>query len=464
MAEPVVYPLTKPDTQEDSMAVADKSPDGGVPEKPVDSVTEHSRTVGEGYQRLRRRLRRALLSLGPFATALAVYSFVVDDLPDSWFKYVALRDAFSALVALVAGGLIRLLAEYAATRTTAHPAAVVSQIIAKELSVPGDVAEPASPIFTLAGTAAMLERDFRSGQHDGKEIFGWSQYIGDTVQPSAIGTSYGLRLAIALDVRNHQINYGRIVESLVSLERPTGGWAASTQREIGRPEATALVLGAAVRGGLDHARTVKYAGLLEEMMAADTVGLSRTTTLAVVVSALADVAPDIDKLRQFATLLVGGAHSPPDNPSTAFWGESLAPSSRSSVPHTARAIVALRKAARVLPNSRQLADIASSSLNWLNTSSADSLQNVEEQLRRPVPEGFDALVVGHFTAAWVARAFMTADDVSPYQASLRIAVREVLTRQERGIWQWQDDQPMWMAYQGASVLRDYLLRGLPWPP
>jgi hypothetical protein len=437
----------------------------GTPEDSAGTVPSHSRTVGGAFRGFLSRLGRAILAVGPFAAALTVYSLVLDDLPDSWFTYIAVKYAFSALVALLAGVLIRVAAQYATSQPTAHPATAVHQIVPSKLVIPSEVTEAETPYLTLAYTAARLQSDFRSGDHNGNTIYGWSQYIGDTVPPSAIGTSYGLRLAIALDIRDPQINYGRIVESLIALERETGGWAASTQRDIGRPEATALVLGAAVRGGLDHARTVKYSRLLEDMIAADTVGRSRTTTLAVVVSTLADVAPEATSLRELARRLAGAARSSSGDRSRLFWGESLGNESRSSVAHTARAIVALKRAARVLSASKDLADVAEAGLNWLDASSAGRLQNIEEQLRRPVPGGkFDALVVGHFTAVWVARAFMAADDVSGHRTALQTAMREVMSSQERGVWQWQDDKPIWMAYQGASALRDYLLRGLPWPP
>ncbi|USA00180.1 hypothetical protein NCG97_04970 [Streptomyces lydicamycinicus] len=81
----------------------------------------------------------------------------------------------------------------------------------------------------------------------------------------------------------------------------------------------------------------------------------------------------------------------------------------------------------------------------------------------------ELLSVRHFAAAWVARALMTdgarqvaAEEVGlpVWEAQLTAAVARVHGMQQGGVWRWDDGpmgHPVWMAYQGLSVLRRYAL-------
>jgi len=75
----------------------------------------------------------------------------------------------------------------------------------------------------------------------------------------------------------------------------------------------------------------------------------------------------------------------------------------------------------------------------------------------------DVLIVGHFAAAWVARALLATGDGTS-DIFIRTAVKLVQQQQKMGIWRWGDSEPVWMTYQGAAALKEYLLRGLGWPP
>ena len=93
----------------------------------------------------------------------------------------------------------------------------------------------------------------------------------------------------------------------------------------------------------------------------------------------------------------------------------------------------------------------------------NSLGNHTEQIRRFVSDThpWELVTIGHFTAAWVARALLAAspEDLPEASALLGEAVRRVWDSQQNGIWESEDHGgPVWMTYQGARVLRDFALR------
>ncbi|MDC7335865.1 hypothetical protein PQR15_04085 [Streptomyces lydicus] len=116
-------------------------------------------------------------------------------------------------------------------------------------------------------------------------------------------------------------------------------------------------------------------------------------------------------------------------------------------------------------------------MRWLLAGASPSgggsdLDNCQEEVRRPGqqdPLHQELLSVRHFGAAWVARALMSdgarqiaAEDAGTavWQAQLSAAVARVRGMQQGGVWRWDDGpmgHPVWMAYQGLSVLRRYAL-------
>lgn len=421
---------------------------------------------GITQQRSYQRVRDALLSIGPFAAVLTAYGLIFDNIPDRWFTYLALKYIFSGVSALAIGLALRLAAEQltASHRTKASEPVQRKDYPATDLR--RAVTNTSSPYNVLAQTANAIDADLREGEHSGTATYGWSQYMGDTVPPSAIGSSYGLRTAMLLDIRSPRLNYGRIVASLIALQRPGGGWAASTQRGVARPEVTAWILPPAMRAGMDQQAAGELIEHLERMSTADTdpVAFNRTAIISILVSAFSDIAPKSARLPALARALASAAHR--DRPQElAYWGEKLDDATNASSPHTARAAIALKKAARVLPGAAELNVTADAGISWLSQSTSQIL-DIDEQLRRPLSDGdVDALFIGHFSAAWIARALMYADDIEKVIPVLRTAMGAVLDRQDHGVWQWHDgSKPMWMTYQGANALRDYILRGIAWPP
>lgn len=417
-----------------------------------------------------RKVGRHLATLGPFALIFGTYSLLVDHLPDQWFKQDWVRYAFAVLAALCVGVALQWLVR----RPGVERAIGANTAASAMLPGPRQPQRGTHPSVRqiLDGTRNRLLADLRTSQGDRGELYGWSQFMGEKFPPSAIGTSYGLRIALALDIRDSRLDRRRLVENIVSLQRPAGGWIARSQQDVARPEVTSWVLTALVRAGLDPTLRNEIVGQLERMMTpeVDSVGWQHVSVITSAISALAEVAPTSAKLAELTSHLVDGAteQNGPNGPKSLAWGLTVKmnPGESPSVPHTARAVVALHKAAQVAERDRreELDETIDAGIEWLSHN--QSLDVTDEQLRRPTSTGAtDTIIIGHFTSAWVARALMcrSTRDRLP---QLRRAVGAVLELQENGVWKWrqQRKEPTWMTYQGVLVLRDYSMLNLPWPP
>ncbi|MFE4263730.1 hypothetical protein [Streptomyces sp. NPDC056883] len=406
-----------------------------------------------------RRLARAAVSLAPFTAALVAFKTTLDYLlPEDWFASSALRIVFAGLCSLCVGLLLHVWGQRLAPAPPPAP------------PLP-DGRPPAVDAREVLGDAVRgVLAEYREVTRQGAELAGWSQYLDDhQVPPTAVGTSYGLRVLTAFDVREPRADRQRVLGSLLALQKPGGGWAASTQRDRGRPEITAWVLAAMVRSGLvDSATRSALVRVLEDMLDPenDPMGMDRTTVVTAALTALAEVAPASPALPVLAERLLGAGHRDGTGAGARqHWGESARGPGR-SVAHTARAVCALHAyATRVPAAGALLGNEIRAGLTWLCEEDPD-LRTTDEQLRRPVGDGtVDVLVIGHFTAAWVARALMLpiTHELPSSQERLRTAVAEVLRGCDNGTWRWHDQtRPIWMTYQGATVLRDFALRNTTW--
>jgi len=389
------------------------------------------------------RLGRALRSIGPFALALTVYGLALDHLPDGWFKYEWLKYVLAGLCALAAGLLVKLGVDAAARRGTA--------LSTTRATTDGTV----EGLF--ADVRDQVAKDLRTDTSTGVELSGWSQYLGDGVPPSAIGTSYGLRIVLALDVDGSKVNKAELVQSILRQQKPGGGWAASTQRDHPRPEVTAWVLEAIVRAGVDGSIREQLTEVLEELAVADdALGLRSTTVISSLVDSFCEVAPSSPTLPKLVRTLVDGAVNAEGFP--ASWGRELTNGPKGSPAHTARAVVALARASRVLGEEEEMRPLLDSATTWLNAGTFGFGPDYEE-LRRSVVGGVEGLYIGHFTAAWVARALMAHRIEADVESRLADVMAEVVKHQKNGVWTWTDGRkPLWMMYQGLVVVRQYALR------
>jgi hypothetical protein len=285
-------------------------------------------------------------------------------------------------------------------------------------------------------------------------------------RPTAIGTAYGLKACLLAGTLDRRLDPDRLVETLWKLQLPTGGWAASTQHEFGRPEVTAWVLGALCRAGGDHTPMAAALASLDRMIdpATDPVGLSRTHVVATALSGLCQANPASPHLAMLRQRLLEGAARDRTRENLLCWGERLTTYDRNypapSVAHTARAIIALKRAERFAGRDYRAHAAVEEATRWLVLNGR--LDNQTEQILRTLPDyRNEAIIVRHFTAAWMVRALLSSgieleDDACDL---LYRAVSRVWERQTDGIWEWDNrDRPLWMTYQGLRALHSYALR------
>ena len=399
----------------------------------------------------------SLIAIGPVVLTLTAYSTLLDHLQDDWFKYDWLKYVVSGSLALSLGMASRLFA----VRFRAAP------VVSRQSIGTGSDSGVLSIHTKLATCSAVIAADLRSVDHEGRVLTGWSQYIGEEIPPTAIGTSYGLRIAMALDIRHPSLDRYVLAQSLLAMQKEGGGWAASSQKDVGRPEVTAWVLAALCRCGLDQQTKTELIGLLHTMVTADSMVAGRTTVTTAVLAAMTEIQPGSPLVRELANALVSGAsRKEGDGRQLSSWGENLLTGERRDSPaHTARAVIALSRAASALQGDQALLDVREAGIAWLCRDSV-SLEPLEEQIRRPVSAGnADTIFVGHFTAAWVARALMCSELTPERLQYVTGSVRRVIEGQKGGIWRWGNgERPIWTSYQGVMTLREYGLRGLKWPP
>ncbi|MGY0019501.1 hypothetical protein [Streptomyces sp. cg35] len=319
-------------------------------------------------------------------------------------------------------------------------------------------------------------------------LTGWTHSLGEPgrVRPTATGTAYGLHLTLDLGASDGRLSTGGLVRTLWALRLPDGGWSARSQGTQARPEVTALVLGALARAGADPDLIAVEAdrcaaGFTREL---DRTGHELTHVVTTVLRGMLRAAPDErDRLRTLRDVLVAGAVPDPGRAGHPRWGYRLAaPQGPPSALHTAQAVVALDRTARVLGEESDAARAArEGGVRWLLACPDPAhdlcldLENLREEVRRPradEPDRVEVLNVRHFTASWLVRALLTtgARDVARGAGAERVrreqlagAAAAVWRGQADGIWTWvRDDtgelrRPIWMTYQGLSALRAHAL-------
>ncbi|WP_327687760.1 hypothetical protein [Streptomyces tubercidicus] len=425
------------------------------------------------------RLLPWLARLGVPAAAFAVFQGLLGILPENLGG-----EAARYCVAATAGAGVGAVVWLAAALLRARGAA--ASAVAPALPVP--VPAPAGSLPELVdGTYQALRRGLTVIEVPGRgPLTGWPHSLAESeppVHPTAFGTAYGLHLLLDIAPYDGRIRAGEVAETLWRLRLPGGGWAARSQGSGARPEVSAIVLGALARAGAD-------ARLLEAEIRScevlwdpdhDASGLANTYVVTNVLRGLLRAAPGAAALDGLREVLVNGATADPARDHHRCWGAALATGHGNPAPsavHTARAVVALDRAARVLGEDERQRAVREEGLRWLlagpaaSGGGASDLLNCQEEVRRPVQEDplhQELLSVRHFAAAWVARALMTdgarqvADGevgLPVWEAQLTAAVARVHGMQQGGVWRWDDGpmgHPVWMAYQGLSVLRRYAL-------
>lgn len=302
------------------------------------------------------------------------------------------------------------------------------------------------------------------------KLVGWPHFLNEpwpNSRPTAVGTAYGLKLASILDEHDHGLNRAALAQTLWNLRRPDGGWAARTGVGAGRPEISALVLGALASGGCWTADLAAGYEALENSLAQgqDLAARERTYVVCAILRGLARGHRAGARMTQLRAALLAGAIKDQARGNLMCWSNRLSdPGSQTrtpSAPHTAIAVVSLVRANRILGGDDLSMTAIDQATRWL--AAHRSLEDQTEQIRRYVGEDmqWDTLTVRHFTAAWAARALLLAPASESPEADILLidSVRRIWNTYRDGYWEWNDDErPIWMAYQAACVLREFASR------
>lgn len=427
------------------------------------------------------RIVRWLGGLGCAAAGYAVFQSLVGVLPGSIdgesarYAIAVVSGLATAVAAWLSAALLRT--RYADSDNTP---VLTGQLTgtASALAGPGPLPALFSAAYdTLAEQACVVDDPVRG------RLTGWAHSLGESGpgRPTSVGTAYGLHIMLDLGMPEGRIGAGDLVDTLWRLRLPDGGWSARSQGSEPRPEVTALVLGALARAGASRERlaaevTGCEAGFTHEL---DRTGRELTHVVTTVLRGLLRAAPGSDALPLLRDALVEGAVTDPRRQHRRCWGYRLAPFHGPPSPlHTAQAVVALDRAARVLGGESANGRAArEDGVRWLLAcpdaphDACLDLANLREEVRRPCtddPSRHEVLNVRHFTASWVVRALLTpgARDIAredgleeEWRERLNGAASAVWAGQTDGIWTWvRDDtselrRPMWMTYQGLSALR-----------
>lgn len=417
-------------------------------------------------------------SLGCVAAGYAVFQFLFTVLPNS-LDGEAARYLISGVSGLGTAAAAWLAAALLRARSGTEPVPVLA---APTAAPPGPLPEVFTAAYdTLVGQVSVVDDPDRG------RLTGWSHSLGESPpsRPTSVGTAYGLHIMLELGAPDGRLSTGDLVDTLWRLRLPDGGWSARSQGAVARPEVTALVLGALARAGVSAERLAEE---VERCTVAFTLQLDRpgresTHVLTTVMRGLLRAAPRSDALPPLREALVDGAISDPRRQHLRCWSHRLDPPHgplplRGPSPlHTAQAVVALDRTARVLGDTRGAREAREDGVRWLlacpdapHTICPD-LVNLREEVRRPRPDDpshHEVLGVRHHTAAWIVRALLSpgAREIAredglerEWRERLDGAAAAVRAGQTGGIWTWAGPdggdlhQPLWMTYQGLSALR-----------
>ncbi|MEU6992634.1 hypothetical protein ABZ953_18500 [Streptomyces sp. NPDC046465] len=428
--------------------------------------------------------------LAPAAVGYGVFQALVGLLPDGLFGDAA-RYSLAVVSGLGTGVSAWLAGALLRARATADDGAGggLDGVPSPRRGSPGAAAPGAGasapgplPGLSTATYAALVERLTVFDDPRGR-LTGWAHALDEQPEPdrpTPTGTAYGLHIALELGMPDGRLRAPQLVETLWRLRLPEGGWSARSQGAVGRPEVTALVLGALARAGADARLLAAEAERCTERFTRELepAGAELTHVVTTVLRGLLRAAPDSPALPVLRDALVDGAVTDPARGHRRCWGPRLTPPhGRTVAPsavHTAQAVVALDRAARVLGEDANARATREEGIRWLLScpgpahDGCDDLESGHETVRRPHPvdaSRSEVLAVRHFSAAWVVRALLTPDAPAVaadegreavWQEMLSGAAASVWRQQDNGIWTWDGADlahPLWMTYQGLSALR-----------
>ena len=313
---------------------------------------------------------------------------------------------------------------------------------------------------------AGLLRGFRlKPRQSGKACGGWMHRI-DSPSVSVIATAYGLAILDLIDSRHPQFLQNRqsMLETILENRLADGGWSASSQGNVSRPEATAWAIAALSRYGLDD-EVAKGLEILSGMFrdGGDPEAWDYVFTLGLALRTMAPLCPSSPVVCKLAATLEECAARDGQG-RIKYWGRSsLRTSDRwyngadPSIAHTAHAMLALMAAHRSTRGSCGAPPSAlSEARQWLLDQ--DTWDNQQETIARLRDGGhYEPLQVNHFTAPWVIMALLESG-CSTTEPKVRKAIRLVASSREDGLWNWgAEKRPIWATYDALRALTDCAL-------
>lgn len=418
-----------------------------------------------GARRQFHGMLRKLGTIAPLAAGYGVFQAVLSSLPPS-LSAEDVHYLFAVACGIAAGavtGCAVLLVRRTQPRADRAPSITQSGVV------------PGTDLMTMFRSChrTFLDTVVTFDDPDLGKLTGWPHFLHEAAardRPTAYGTAYGLKLAMVIGDQDGRLDRAALTDTLWKLRRPDGGWASRTQGGVGRPEVTAVVLGALASAGCDAARLAEAGDVFESMIAPDGDAAAMTSTYIVssIIRELARIRPNSPRLAQLRTALLAGAVQDPQHDNLLCWSARLDTSrfrvSAPSVAHTALAVVALSRARQVASDDTKSWSALEQAAHWLTLDRG--LGNQTEQIRRPVTEDhWESLTVRLYTAAWVAKALIAADasGLPGMESLLDEAANAIVKAQREGIWEWDGgDRPVWMSYQGMSAMQACALRR--WSP
>jgi transcriptional regulator with XRE-family HTH domain len=261
-----------------------------------------------------------------------------------------------------------------------------------------------------------------------------------------LSTALGLKTLLLVD--GPYVDTAALVGRLEASRSAGGAWDSSGVPD--RPEATAAIADALCRVGAyvdldDLERTLQR--LLDEP------SRRRVYVVATVLEFLARTRPDsalaielVDTLLEIRRTTAQVAVWPEKAPNARRSAVGLRP--EPSVPHTARAMIALGP----FRDRQDVADALGTATEWLTRADASTL--ARENLSPREDRTQKDLEFRHFTPALVARALCLAPD--PPEARVQTALDALWRRYQStlGLWSWPNlDVPVWLQYDAAAAIR-----------
>jgi hypothetical protein len=249
-----------------------------VPHAPPESdASAHENLAVPGPHGTQRRfgsLLRRLSTFAPLAVAYGVFQAVLSSLPPS-LSYANVHYLL-AIASGIAAGAAAECAVLLARR--AEPDGGPRLAVTRSAPPAGNDL----PTLARACHQKFLSTMVTFNDPDLGELTGWPHFLHEAAagyRPTAYGTAYGLKLAVIMGDQDGRLDRAALAETLWKLRRSDGGWASRTQGGVGRPEVTALVLGAMASAGCDALRLAEAGDVFESMIApgADPIAMTSTS-------------------------------------------------------------------------------------------------------------------------------------------------------------------------------------------